>query len=248
MVSKMRREDLAKAIQEYGETPPKSWTVPELRTRLAQLHDEHGVVPGKPAQTDLRKWVIKLNVASKKKTTLQEFCQSLKIPLTMTETIAQLQKIAMTRIYEISHPDPTDPVGFGKAASLSYEEVKMDVNYCAWVLKTWEEGGTCPQLARLAKWLQSEQNETTPEQIDVKMNTKEPNLSLQTQNVITMKEMDAQSTNSRGSSQALMDAMAVIMDTMKELKGEIADLQEHRPRKKVESSEGSFSVVSGRST
>jgi hypothetical protein len=59
--------------------------------------------------------------------------------------------------------------------------------------------------------------------------------------------MDAQSTSSRGSSQALMDAMAVIMSTMKELKGEIADLQEQRPRKKVESSEGSFSVVSGRS-
>ena len=151
MVSKMRREELAKAIQEYGETPPKSWTVAELRTRLAQLHDEHSVVPGKPAQTDLRKWVIKLNVASKKKATLQEFCLGLKIPLTMNETIAQLQKVAMTRIYEISHPDPTDPVGFGKASSLSYEEVKLDVNYCAWVLKTLGGGWHVPPTGPTGK-------------------------------------------------------------------------------------------------
>lgn len=71
---KLRKGELIAAIEEFGETPPPKWTVPELRTRLLQLQEEHGVSTVKK-KTDMRQWVVRLNSASKKKAELQQFCR-----------------------------------------------------------------------------------------------------------------------------------------------------------------------------
>ena len=240
-MSKVRKEDVIHAIQEFRETPPSTWTLTELKMRLDQLRAEHGITKQNKGKTDLRQWVIQLNVASKKKANLQEFCKKLDLPLTHNETIAQLQKRAMAKIYDVSQPDPADPVGFGKAASLTYEEVKQDVNYCKWVVQTWEEGSTCPQLGRLARWLKEGPIPVKQEE-DALMKNPEPKLTALSQATLAKKEEDAHSTTSHASSQALLEAMATVMGTMKDIKEELSDLRQQRSRKKVES-DGSFTVM-----
>ena len=242
-IHKMRRSELIQAIEDYGENPPAKWTMPELRTRLALLREEHGWDGNKQEVTDLRKWVIQLNLASKKKGHLQDFCQKIGVHMTKNETILQLQKMAMIKIYEISTPHMSDPVGFGKAASLTYEEVSHDADYCQWVVKTWEEGSTCPQLSRLAKWLQSDKKDTTNQQEDAPMKVKEPPVTQAKSKSKPKKSAETQSVSSNASSQAILEAMNVMMGALQELKSDVADLQNQRPRKKAET-ESSFSVVS----
>ena len=252
---KLKKGELIAAIEEFGETPPPKWTVPELRTRLLQLQEEHGVSQVKKQKTDMRQWVVRLNTASKKKAELQEFCRrELGQHVSGNETIAQLQKEAMVKIYQVSVPDPQDPVGFGKAASLTYEEVQQDQQYCQWVKTTWKEGGqTSPQLARLAQWLIA-QDQPRPEITqDVKMlkTVKEPEITAKAK-AVPKKPMDkietgyAESTASSSSTQMMLVVMQQMMETMKELKEEVAELHEDRPRKKnpYEKNSDTYSVVS----
>ena len=42
-MSKVRKEDVIHAIQEFRETPPSTWTLTELKMRLDQLRAEHGI-------------------------------------------------------------------------------------------------------------------------------------------------------------------------------------------------------------
>ncbi len=252
---KLRKGELIAAIEEFGETPPAKWTVPELRTRLLQLQEEHGVTKEKK-KTDMKQWVVRLNTASKKKAELQEFCRrELGLHVNGNETIAQLQKEAMIKIYQVSVPEPQDPVGFGKAASLTYEEVQQDRQYCQWVKTTWEEGGqTSPQLARLAQWLITQEQPRPEVTKDSKMNTytKEPEIAVKAKaapkKAVGKIENDyAESMASSSSTQMMMSAMQTMMETMKELKEEVAELHEQRPRKKnpsEKSSDGGYSMVS----
>ena len=72
-----------------GEEAPAKWGVTELRVRLQELEEQHGIV----RQTG----------RSRTKSVLVEFCQKeLLIPLSGNETIPQLNKKAMDRVYQIA--------------------------------------------------------------------------------------------------------------------------------------------------
>lgn len=163
-LQKMTKAELIAEINKLGETPPSKWSKVELTTRLCQLYEEKGISYGRQQKTELRKMVVALNQASRKKADLMEFCtQTVGVHISGNHTIPQMQKLALTRIYEMTTPDASDPVGFGKGASLSYAEIKEDKQYCHWVIQTSKEGTCCPQLARLARWLEMPklQNQTS---------------------------------------------------------------------------------------
>ena len=64
--------------------------------------------------TPFRVLAIEMNKSSKKKADLQEFTRTrLQLHVTGNETIAQLQKACLRKIYEITPPTPHDPTGFG---------------------------------------------------------------------------------------------------------------------------------------
>lgn len=246
-MSRMNRGELVTALQAFGETPPSKWTIPELRTRLLQLQEEHGVVTSKGKKvTDLRQHVVQLNQASKKKSVLQQYCDKLGVPINYQETIPQLQMTAMTKIYEISKPDGSDPVGFGKGAALTYDELREDKQYCQWLMKTWEEGSTCPQLSRFARWYQQiEMNPTVNTNKTDTKKTDEPNLTIKT----PVKEEKAETVSSQSeATQEMVMVMRQMMMTMTEIKEELSDLHPERPRKKPDvqdehMSQQSFEVV-----
>lgn len=115
---KMTVEQLRAELERLGETPPKRWTKVELEQRLSEMYEEQPQMkPGsnKKVTTSLRQQVAALNQNSRKKAQLQEWCRThLRMPISGNETIAQLQKAAMIRIYEETQPSPEDPVGFGR--------------------------------------------------------------------------------------------------------------------------------------
>lgn len=243
MVSQMKRADLIAALEELGESPPGRWTVTEMRSRLMHLHEEHGIVLGKTKRTSLQEMVVQLNKASGRKANLQQHCQDLGVPFTGNETKAQLQKSAMIRIYEKSAPDPTDPVGFGKGASLTYAEIKEDQQYCNWVKLTWQENpkSCCPQLARLAQWLLNENVKMEPDENPKtsKGYPSEPDLKV----ISLKKEPSCAASSSAASSSvpssAIVDVLQTLTETVKELKDEIQDAKEgkHKGQKTSSDSE-----------
>lgn len=235
----MSRSELVEAIEKMGETPPSKWSRIELRTRLMELYEEKGIAYGRKQKTELRQGVVKLNQVSRKKFELQKWCQeTLQIPVSGNETIAQLQRAAMVKLYQTTQADETDPVGFGKAASLSYGEVLTDTQYCQWVIATAQEGQCSPQLARLASWLEQQHQESKNKNTDVPMKKGYP----EPQPRVTMKAKPEKSSGSQtsASSSATMEVLAQLMETMKEIKEEVNELKEDRPRKKEKESEGSF--------
>lgn len=240
-LSAMSRTELVEALEKLGETPPTKWSRVELRTRLMELYEEKGIAYGRKQKTELRQGVVKLNQVSRKKYELQKWCQeTLQIPVNGNETIAQLQRAAMVKIYQTTQADETDPVGFGKAASLSYGEVLIDTQYCQWVMNTAQEGQCSPQLARLASWLeQQQQAKVKTEDVPMKKGYPEPQPKIYPK----AKSVRSSTSQASASSSATMDALAQIMETMKELKEEVNELKEDRPRKKEKDSEGSFVKV-----
>lgn len=182
--------------------------------------------------------MTQLNQASKKKIELQAFGQKLGVSMSGMETIPQMQKAAMVKIYDVSAPHSNDPVGFGKAASLTYQEAQMDTQYCQWVLKTWEEGPTCAQLARFARWLQSEKNKPSTPDETMSSSMTEPDIDVK--KTMTAKVKTAASEKSGSNTNSMMlEVMQQMMTTMQEIKEEMSELSPQRPRKKKEGKDDS---------
>ena len=88
---------------------------------------------------------------------VEHVSKTLRVPLTGTETIKVLMQKGMAAIYDQAPAHGQDPVGFGKHASLCYEELWVSHrSYATWVMETsWENGDdACPRLHRLANWLE----------------------------------------------------------------------------------------------
>lgn len=161
MVYQSKRE-LQQVLLDLGEEAPNSWTRSELQIRIKEIRSEQGLatpIPGKRG-TPFRQQVIAMNKAAKKKPDLQEFTRvQMALKVNGNETIAQLEKMCLQKIYETTPPSGEDPVGFGLHCSLSYSELLMEhPDYAAWVKTTAEEdqGGASYRLMRLANWLMSQ--------------------------------------------------------------------------------------------
>ena len=220
-----------------GEEVPSAWTIPEMKVRIQEIKEEQGMSlqsSGKK-NTPFRVLAIEMNKCSKKKADLQEFTRTrLQMHVTGNETIAQLQKACLRKIYEITPPTPHDPTGFGVHSALSYEELFMtEPGYVKWVLQTASEGHADYRLLRLAKWLESRQVEPTKEV----MSAKAPG---------ARKQAAAAGSVASDSSSKSNEALIQMIQSLQE---EVAALREERPRKKTEKpdeqmTEGSFRVLS----
>ena len=155
------KKDFVARLKELGEEAPEKWTVMELKIRITEIEEERGISKKDRNKTELQLWTRKLSMASRKKAELQAFCKAeLGMSLTHNETIPQLQKGAMERIYQNAEAHETDPVGFGAHSSMTYQEVaEMKGDYAQWVMTTAREGQCCSRLMRLANWL--EKNKST---------------------------------------------------------------------------------------
>lgn len=239
IMPRMSAAELRAEMERLGETPPKRWTRVEMGQRLDEMYEEQPHMKPKVVKknkTDLRLQVVALNQNSRKKSQLQEWCRThLRMPVSGNETIAQLQKAAMLRIYEETTPAPEDPVGFGKAASLTYQEISEDTNYCAWVKQTAAEGDGCVQLKRLARWLNQTEDEKMPP-VAASRHKMEPVPS-------PSKKSGSQTEEEMTPEMTMM--IKQLVEAVHELKDEVDELRSERPRrtKKKEGSEASFSVV-----
>ena len=107
-------------LRALGETPPVSWTLPELKMRLHELKESLGLPLRSPkSQTQFRTLVIEMKKC-RKKADLQEFTGGpMQLHMTHNETMETLQKMCLRRIYESTKPAAEDPVGFGAHSALS---------------------------------------------------------------------------------------------------------------------------------
>lgn len=248
------------ALAAFGEVPPKSWGVTELKNRLQELEEEHGIVRVKGrVTTDLQSWTVKLNKAASKKAHLQAFCQQeLGLTITWNETIDQLKRLAMEKIYYVSKPSPQDGVGFGTHASLTYEELAMtQKEYCAWVTKTAKEGGCNYRLSRLARWLEDVDKEEFPRTSAMTskgyMKTMMPKAKAAASSLVAPApeaHSPKGSTRSVTSSEAMkmmeqtQAMMQQMMGAVAHIKEEVDQLKEEKPhKKKNNTSDGSFEMA-----
>eukprot|EP00435_Cladocopium_sp_Y103_P053596 s94_g17.t1 len=243
-MSRLSQKELRAEIQRLGEDPPPKWTKAELQHRLDELYVEKDVTPpGRKPKTALRQQVIALNANSKNKRLLQTWCQvSLGMPITGNETIPQLQKAAMTRIYQETTPDGQDPVGFGKAAAMTYQEIAADHQYCHWVKQTAAEGGCSVQLSRLAKWLVAQESRGS-NQVDAKMMAQNNEPAPMKPPQMSPEGVDCSASQASMSSTA-MQLIFQLTEAVKDLKEEVTDLRQEQPRRpRKKESENSFSLV-----
>ena len=151
-VSKMNKTELVAAIKERGGHAEYSTRRLELQQQLQSLMDEAGETTTK-VMTDYQKLTIELNKANTKPL-LKEHLKKLGINSSENATMLQLRNIAMDKIYDLAVADGTDPIGFGKHGSRSYQEIlQEEKGYVDWVITTSREGQANPRLHRLAQWL-----------------------------------------------------------------------------------------------
>ena len=135
-MSNLTKQNLRKMIEQEGETAPRQWTRVELLQRVEEI-------TGNDPTREKGK---------KKEEESEQFCADrLGMQVNYNLTIAQLQKDAMAVIASKTPPEPSDLVGFGRHASLSYARLQSDhPEYCRWVKETAREGQCNPRLRRLA--------------------------------------------------------------------------------------------------
>lgn len=232
----MTKPQLIAESTRLGETPPSSWTVLERTARLEEIKEEKGIpkkVRGKPA-TPLNMWMLRLNQSSSKKAQLQAFvANQLQLNITGNETMQQLQRMAVQKIYMDTEPTGEDPVGFGQHAALSYQELKeSQQEYATWVVKTWKEGDCDYRLSRLAQWLDAKGEATSsqmgyppapPPKSPPKVNAESFAM------VSSAGSSQASPTKSELQTQGLV---LQLTEAVKSLQSELELLKEEKPRKK----------------
>ena len=248
-MSDLTREQLRAALRATGEEPPASWTKSELRLRLQEITGaDLGQTIKKLNQgppSEYQTWLRQLNQAKVRKALLQKFVsEKLKLTNVDNMTIPQLELAGLRKIYEISKPHPTDPMGFGKYSYKSYEQVMAEnLGYCEWAKKTVSEGpDRCdPKLARFTRWLEMvNQEELVPEK-NLFAKFKGPTKS-------NKKEASSSQASASSSQPSSIEAkMETMINMMTELQGEVEKIKEdQKPRKKgpsareVESDASSF--------
>ena len=255
------KAELILAMAELGEVPPKVWSQVEIAARLDELRAERGMppldAPSRKEKTPLRKMVIALNQAAKRKTDLQVFAtQNLGLSQISNDTIPLLQKKCLLKIYQDTPASGEDAVGFGRHSSLTYQEVQVHhPDYARWVLQT-NEDECDPRLSRLAGWLQSQSQvkvevkteglpEPIPQSLLVEKGYLKPGMiKMKTEGSQKYSTSDSVSSSQLERTNMMIERLACMMGEMKE---ELSEMKQERPRKEVKGSastaNGSFSMV-----
>ncbi|CAE7358286.1 nphp3 [Symbiodinium sp. CCMP2592] len=229
-------------IKEFGENPPTRWNKAELQLRLEELSGQNAFVSARKTreQTEYQRLVQGLTQACNRKAQLIEFCQnSLEMRVNANWTMNEMKREAMHRIYQRSVPEPTDAVGFGKWAALTYEEVKIHhPEYVRWVVQTATESADCdPRLLRLAGWLENnparvevaaQRAAAKAEESKTRLVPSPPASESKDRKSTTSKASSARSSAS--SSDSKIDMLAEMVGALRE---EIADLKKEPRRKKA---------------
>ena len=147
-MSDLNREQLRKALLAMGEQAPTTWTKVELKLRLQELTGEDMSKTsrqlGRAEESEYQRWYKKLRKAmGKRKADLCSFVET-ELGLTNVDnfSVSRLEIVALQRIMEISKPDGSDPLGFGKHSTETYQQVHAkDPGYCKWVCQTAAENG-----------------------------------------------------------------------------------------------------------
>lgn len=259
-LSSMRKPELVNAIRALGEEPPQKWTIAELKVRLMELEEEKGIERNRGrVYTNLQMWTIRLNEASKRKEDLKTFLrEELGLAVNTNSTIAQLTKQGMEKIYVITTPSGSDPMGFGENSNMTYEEVKKQrEDYCRWAIKTAREGATGVRLGRFVRWLEmGDQGKNTTDVTHPAPARLKSTTTTQADKTgpMTPKEYPDQASQASGSASTAawmqtQDIIKQMVGELQNLRQEIADVKEERPHKKVaeqqKKEESEYSMVSG---
>ena len=234
------KAELVQILAALGEQAPPSWTVMEIKNRIREIQETQGIHPrGKQQRTPLAEQMTRLNVASRRKGNLAEYMtRELDMPVNPNDTVAQMQRHAIKKIYMTTEASGTDPVGFGEHSALSYQEVAIShPNYCHWVIQTSKEEDHSYMLGRLAQWLIRQKNQ--PPVPKGGPPTPKSKASVKQQNPYP----SSQATSSDGT----REMMAQMMEMVSQLKEEVEGLKQERPRKKADTekteSVNSFKLV-----
>ena len=159
-LTKLRKFELKAKLLELGEETPAKWTNKEIIMRILEL-DPTANQTARGNRTDLQERIKALGVASKKKTTLQEFCREIGVDFSVNHTKHTLEQHALRKLYDLSKPAAEDIVGFGRHSTETYEEIRTTrVQYAQWVRQTARETEeTDYRLRRLANWLEAQDQE-----------------------------------------------------------------------------------------
>ena len=215
----MNKTELVAAIKERGGHAEYSTRRLELQQQLQSLMDEAGETTTK-VMTDYQKMTIELNKANTKPL-LKEHLKKLGINSSENATMLQLRNIAMDKIYDLAVADGTDPIGFGKHGSRSYQEIlQEEKGYVDWVITTSREGQANPRLHRLAQWLTLNLDKKPVGNADSPWKKKSASKGAAT----SPTPPSPQSTMGEGTTQMFKEMMSAIQ----ELKSEVADLQGER--------------------
>ena len=217
----MNKEELIQEIVKLGCVVNDKSRRMELEQHLQALREEGGVENRPTEKSEYQKKTIEMNKRGNKKADLVKFMEEeLGCRVNPNSTMVQLRKEAVNKIYLTTQPDETDPVGFGKYHSLTYGEVENHhKEYASWVINTAREDNCCPQLVRLATWLQR-----TTGTISKKGSQKSPSTGTPRR----PSETPAPSTQSSPSQADTETAIHNLVGALQSLQKEVQELKEDR--------------------
>ncbi|CAE7609517.1 GIP, partial [Symbiodinium microadriaticum] len=197
-------EQLQEKLAELGETAPSRWTKKEIIQRILELDPEADKAPSKQ-RTDLQTRIKDLGVASRKKSTLVDYCQSIGIGVEPNDTIYRLEQRALRRLYDVS------------------EILVQRPTYAMWVKQTAAETTeTDYRLRRLAGWLEQQ----TTEEVEMVRAPKEKIKA-------KAKAMAPPPSTAQSSSDNTAVLMQSLLETVQGLQQEVQEMRAERPRKEV---------------
>ena len=233
-MQKMTKKELQNELYNLGESAPEKWSKMELKARISELREESGLPDvGAKAKTPLQLQLQELNKMSRKKETLRQYVEKeLQVTLTGHETTPQIQTKAIRHLYKSVPASAGDYVGFGQHADLQYVDMLDYPKYTNWLLKTNEEESEAdPRLRRLASWLAANKDKPRREA----ESSAAAGSDYRREHV---KEMDAPRGYRKVTDDSVPKEMVqALMQTIEDLKGEVAELKGERPRKTRDSTE-----------
>ena len=120
----------------YGEKPPSSWTVLQLRSRLHECKEAEKLGKVKTLESELSL----LKKATQKKAKLVAFLRDYKMDVSENKTVNQLFNEGVETIAKLYATTSKETVNFGKYGYLTYRHLQREhPAYCEWVVKTSKE-------------------------------------------------------------------------------------------------------------